>query len=376
LFSREFNFTPYPMDKDLLKEQIHTAFENFKTAIRQHTDINKKRADGGWTVGEIGNHIIKSTGSDFGRTKKTERPYNQHAAAIRDLFLDFTAKLSAARVLEPDEKKYSLMELFTSLDYNKEMLFKMIDKDDLTEICIDIELPVWGSLTKYEWLLLIENHTIRHTRQVVDFDPVTDQGKSVQGKTMSKEYWDNLYSTNETSWDIGFPAPAIKDYIDQWQNKKAPILIPGCGNAYEAQYLLTQGFTNVTLIDIAPALTSALQDKFRFEIGKRIRVITGDFFDHEGKYQLIIEQTFLSAIDPSVRPKYVDKMHSLLFKGGHLTGVIFNKIFEGNGPPFGGTAEEYKNMFSPKFEIKQLEPCYNSIDRRKGSEAFINLVAK
>lgn len=198
----------------------------------------------------------------------------------------------------------------------------------------------------------------------------------MQGKTMSKEYWDNLYNTNEMGWNIGFPAPVIKDYIDQWQNKKAPILIPGCGNAYEAEYLLNQGFTDVTLIDIAPTLTATLQDKFRSEIGKRIRVITGDFFDHEGQYQLIIEQTFLSAIDPSVRPKYVDKMHSLLCKGGHLTGVIFNKIFEEDGPPFGGTLEEYKIMFSRKFEIKQLEPCCNSIDRRHGSEAFINLIAK
>jgi hypothetical protein len=158
------------MDKDLLKRQIHAAFENFKMAIGKHADINKKRADGGWTVGEIGNHIIKSTGSDYGRTKKTGRPYDRHAVAIRDLFLDFTAKFPTALVLQPDEKNYSVMELLTALDHNKEKLFEMIDKDDLTEICIDIELPVWGNLTKYEWLVLIENHTIRHTRQVTDFD--------------------------------------------------------------------------------------------------------------------------------------------------------------------------------------------------------------
>ena len=43
------------MDKELLKTKIETAFENFKAAIRQHADINKKRADGGWAVGEIAN---------------------------------------------------------------------------------------------------------------------------------------------------------------------------------------------------------------------------------------------------------------------------------------------------------------------------------
>ena len=198
----------------------------------------------------------------------------------------------------------------------------------------------------------------------------------MQGKTMSKEYWNNLYVKDETGWDIGFPSPAIKEYVDQLTNKDIAILIPGCGHAYEAEYLLALGFTNVTLIDIAPSLTAALEKKFIHELGKRIKVITGDFFNHHGTYNLILEQTFLSALHPSVRPFYVDKMHALLVKGGHLTGVLFGQVFEEEGPPYGGTLQEYKLMFSKKFKIKKLEPCYNSIERRKGSEVFINLIAK
>jgi SAM-dependent methyltransferase len=197
----------------------------------------------------------------------------------------------------------------------------------------------------------------------------------MQGKTISGDYWNDLYNKNETSWDIGFPSPAIKEYVDQLQDKHLPVLIPGCGNAYEAEYLLAQGFTDVTLIDIAPSLTAALDNKFKKEVGKRIKIITGNFFDHEGRYGLILEQTFLSALDPSLRTQYVDKMHSLLVKGGHLTGVLFNQVFE-DGPPYGGTAQEYKLMFSKRFKTKKLELCYNSIERRKGSEIFINLIAK
>jgi hypothetical protein len=104
--------------------------------------------------------------------------------------------------------------------------------------------------------------------------------------------------------------------------------------------------------------------------------MTGDFFKHDGKYNLILEQTFLSALDPSLRPQYVDKMHSLLIKEGHLTGVLFSRVFDGEGPPYGGTFEEYKKMFGNKFLIKSLEPCYNSIERRRDSELFINLVAR
>jgi SAM-dependent methyltransferase len=193
---------------------------------------------------------------------------------------------------------------------------------------------------------------------------------------MSPGYWDNRYKNNETGWDIGFPAPVLKDYIDQLSDKSMSILIPGCGNAYEAEYLLAQGFSDVTLIDIVPSVTANLEKKFAPDIGKRIRIVTGDFFKHDGKYNLILEQTFLSALDPSLWPQYVDKMHSLLIKEGHLTGVLFSRVFDEEGPPYGGTFEEYKKMFRNKFLIKSLEPCYNSIERRRGSELFINLIAR
>jgi methyl halide transferase len=191
-----------------------------------------------------------------------------------------------------------------------------------------------------------------------------------------EKYWNSLYDNGETSWDIGFPSPAIKEYVDQLTDKGISILIPGCGNAYEAEYLLAQGFTDVTVLDVAPSLTATLENKFSRELGKRIRIVTGDFFDHEGAYDLILEQTFLSALDPGFRPLYVEKMHSLLVPGGHLAGVLFNKVFEEQGPPFGGTMEEYKLMFSNRFSIKKMEVCYNSIDRRKGAEVFVNLIAK
>ncbi|NOT93889.1 DinB family protein [Ferruginibacter sp.] len=160
------------MDKELLKQKIETVFANFKSAIYQHTDINGKRADGGWSVGEIADHIIKGTGAQFGQTKKTERPYDQNADSIKNLFLNFQLKFPAAPILQPEAKEYSASELFIVLEGNKDNLISMIEQEDLTETCIDITLPVWGTLTKYEWLVLIENHIIRHTKQVTDFDTV------------------------------------------------------------------------------------------------------------------------------------------------------------------------------------------------------------
>lgn len=158
------------MNKKEIEKNIKDAFSDFITALQKHDDINRKREDGGWSVGEIANHIVKGTTIPLGRTKKTNRPYDQHENDIRNVFLDFNAKYKAMSLLQPDSKNYIITEIIASLEKNKAGIIKIIRKDDLTETCIDILVPVWGNLTKYEWLVLYESHIKRHTRQVNEFN--------------------------------------------------------------------------------------------------------------------------------------------------------------------------------------------------------------
>ena len=56
------------------------------------------------------------------------------------------------------------------------------------------------------------------------------------------------------------------------------IFIPGSGNNYEAEYFVKKGFSNITVIDIAPTLVAVLQEKFKNK--PEIQLILGDFFEH------------------------------------------------------------------------------------------------
>ena len=78
---------------------------------------------------------------------------------------------------------------------------------------------------------------------------------------LDKEFWNNKYINDQTGWDLGEVSPPIKSYIDQLANKGQRVLIPGAGNAYELEYLLRKGFTNVTIVDIAPKLIERLKGK-------------------------------------------------------------------------------------------------------------------
>lgn len=187
--------------------------------------------------------------------------------------------------------------------------------------------------------------------------------------SLNQSFWNKHWQTQNTGWDIGHASSPITKYIDQLSDKDISILIPGCGNAYEAEYLVKQDFTEITLIDIAPKAVERLKQKFAN--AEAVTVLQKDFFEHNGSYDLMIEQTFFCALPPKRREDYARQAASLLNPNGTLAGVLFNTTFQRPGPPFGGTVDEYQNIFTPYFNIQTMEECYNSIQPRAGSEVFI-----
>jgi SAM-dependent methyltransferase len=187
------------------------------------------------------------------------------------------------------------------------------------------------------------------------------------------EYWDYRYLNNETGWDMQQASAPLKSYIDSIKNNNLKILIPGCGNAYEAEYLLSKGFKSVTLIDFSTVVTQKLKEKFQ---GQPINIVNENFFDHKGKYDLILEQTFFCALQPSMRENYVKKCFELLNDGGKIAGVLFNKKFSHDQPPFTASDEEYQKYFKPTFTFLKYENCNNSIPNRMGYEAIFEFQKK
>ena len=192
-------------------------------------------------------------------------------------------------------------------------------------------------------------------------------------KILNKEYWENRYENNDAIWDIGHISTPLRDYIDQLENKEIKILIPGAGNAYELDYLIEQGFHNVFVIDYAQQPIDAIIKRNKT---LERHLICDDFFNHTETYDLIIEQTFFCALQPNLRKNYVAKMFDLLSEKGKIAGLLFNFPLTEVGPPFGGSYEEYVNLFSEKFTIKTLEPAYNSIKPRANKELFFTFEKK
>lgn len=190
---------------------------------------------------------------------------------------------------------------------------------------------------------------------------------------LNKEFWSSKYEETNIGWDTGGVTTPLKAYFDQLTKKDLKILIPGCGNGYEAEYLHDLGF-DVTVADLSEYPLNNL--KKRCESFPDSKLIQGDFFELQGSYDLIIEQTFFSALSPSLRANYAKKMHSLLSDTGKLVGLLFSVDLFVDHPPFGGNYQVYKPIFDPYFNFNVFEEAYNSIEPRKGTELFLNFEKK
>lgn len=191
---------------------------------------------------------------------------------------------------------------------------------------------------------------------------------------LNSGYWENRYQNDDAAWDCGAVTTPLKDYFDQIEDKNLKILIPGAGNGYEFEYLIKSGFTNVFVLDYAQTPIRNLKKKLPNVAEDRF--IEMDFFELDGTFDLIIEQTFFCALNVDLRSKYAEKMHSLLNPNGKLAGLLFQFPLTESGPPFGGSTAEYRQIFSDYFNITKLETAYNSIKPRKGNELFFIFTKK
>ena len=185
-------------------------------------------------------------------------------------------------------------------------------------------------------------------------------------------YWSKRYIDQSTGWDLGNVSDPIRNYIDQLKDKNIKVLVPGAGNAYEAEYLYRSGFKNTYIIDISELPLKNFKE--RTPDFPENQMLHGNFFDLDDTFDLIIEQTFMCSFPPidNNRERYTEKMYDLLNSNGKLVGLWFNfpTSEDIEKRPFGGSKSEYLELFSAHFKIKTLEEAHNSVSSRAGRELF------
>ncbi len=153
-------------------ELVVPVFEELLSLGGSFTDdrFNVKPAAGGWTAGQILQHIKLSAGNIStllgSNTAETDRDPQEHIDQLRSIFMDFGSKMQAPAFIVPEDKHYDrdrMMAYFQSL---KEEMAEIIENDDLSLTCLNFTMPGFPPFTRVEWLAFVMFHTQRHIHQL------------------------------------------------------------------------------------------------------------------------------------------------------------------------------------------------------------------
>ena len=134
--------------------------------------FNSCPKEGEWAAGQVAEHLIKVESSTVqlfvGSTESSNRNPGLKITDIKNRLLDFNSKMKAFGPIIPDDKPREKTAVLDKLQDLRQRLTGMIEIEDLTVLVTGFEHPLFGILTRLEWIYFNIYHSRRHNRQIQD----------------------------------------------------------------------------------------------------------------------------------------------------------------------------------------------------------------
>lgn len=195
-------------------------------------------------------------------------------------------------------------------------------------------------------------------------------------RAATPDFWDTLYATSDTGWDLGAPSPVLRAALDLGLlGPPGHVLVPGAGNGHDALLLARQGHT-VTAVDFASSPVAHLRDAAARE-NLPVTALQQDVFTladgPAARFDAAFEYTCFVAIDPARRDDYVRMLTHVVRPGGRLLFLAFPIGRTAPGPPHGLTLEELRVRFGPAWHWVLESAAPVSPSARAESERLVLL---
>jgi len=187
------------------------------------------------------------------------------------------------------------------------------------------------------------------------------------------DFWDGLYATGGDGWELGQPAPALVDFVEQTPPPRGRVAVLGCGRGHDARFLATRGYEVVGYDFSSAAVTAARalarRDGVKVEFEQRDIFTLGREAAHA--FDGVWEYTCYCAIDPARRAEYVDVLRTIVRPGGWFLGCFFPLRAQTAGPPFKVSRTEIQRRLARGFRIERAFPPLRSARGRQGREWMV-----
>lgn len=157
---------------------------SLKISLAENTDVlsktiaefpdeyfNAKINPDTWSAGEVLEHIYRA---EFGIPRlfngesqtASNRDTDFTIQKINQTLLDFTQKRKAGGVVLPKQDGKDKAALLQKFQTNRQSIANLSEEKPLDELCLKYENPIFGYLTRREWIHFIILHTERHLHQI------------------------------------------------------------------------------------------------------------------------------------------------------------------------------------------------------------------
>ena len=157
----------------LLTQRYRENTDNFIQSFIGISDelFVKKPNHGSWSIAEVVEHIYRA---EFGTTRLfsgdvTLEPDRDSEAKIKEMhdrFLVSDKPLNAFGAVLPTGENNIKSELIEKIQNNREAVIQLMPAHNLDEVCLKFAHPIFGQLTKREWIEFNMIHVLRHMKQI------------------------------------------------------------------------------------------------------------------------------------------------------------------------------------------------------------------
>ncbi|OQZ01227.1 MAG: hypothetical protein B6D34_14120 [Candidatus Brocadia sp. UTAMX1] len=148
-----------------------------------------------------------------------------------------------------------------------------------------------------------------------------------------RRHWQSIYQTkvpSDLSWYQHIPQQSMEFIRSACLPPDSPILDVGGGASTFVDHLLATGFTDITVLDLAPAALAEAEERLG-AAACRVHWIAEDItaWRPVRRYRLWHDRAvFHFLVDPALRARYVDVLQAALAAHGHVVMATFGP----NGP--------------------------------------------
>ncbi len=186
---------------------------------------------------------------------------------------------------------------------------------------------------------------------------------------LTAKAWENKYQSGQVRWDLGCPAPPFINLLAK-APKPGRMAVLGCGSGQDAMLFATAGF-DVVGFDFAPSAIRVACEGAKNR-GVKAQFLQRNIFaletDFGGSFDYVLEHSCFCAIDPALRPQYIQVVKTLLKPGGQLIALFYTHSRPSERPPFGIKPRAILDSFAPDFDVILFNAAKDSISRQNGKE--------